>query len=237
MSAYNYNKYWSDKKNSGARYQSEEFYYRYAQEELFHLDGGKSLLNFGCGAGEILTYLAEKYNDIIAVDFSESMLEAARKRSDEKACKDKIRFIQASDKTIWEKVTNNIDRLLASGVTQYLTIEQIDNFLDNAKDIITKEGKIILFDIIDPRIHYLVSLGLFKNKKINNIKIIQKMMKLKINGLYRKFKKLPPLSLGMGYAYLPNEIEKIAFKYNLKFEYCWSMYYEYRFHVILTKES
>ena len=51
-----------------------------AREKLFHLDGGRTLLDFGCGAAELLTYYAPEYEQLVGVDFSESMLKEANKR-------------------------------------------------------------------------------------------------------------------------------------------------------------
>ena len=72
--------FFADKRSGGHRSSAEEFIAMEAREKLFHLDGGKTLLDFGCGAGELLVYYASEYEKTIGVDFSPSMLEEASKR-------------------------------------------------------------------------------------------------------------------------------------------------------------
>ena len=46
-------------KSIGHRCSSEGFLAMEAREKLYHLDGGSTLLDFGCGAAELLTYYAQ----------------------------------------------------------------------------------------------------------------------------------------------------------------------------------
>ncbi|MGA9189793.1 MAG: class I SAM-dependent methyltransferase, partial [Methanosarcina sp.] len=57
-SKFSWSEYFSDKKDGGHRHSTEEFLSKEAKEKLLHLDGGTSLLDFGCGAGELLIYYA-----------------------------------------------------------------------------------------------------------------------------------------------------------------------------------
>ncbi len=79
-SRFSWSEYFSDKKNGGHRYSTEEFLFKEAKEKLLHLDGGISILDFGCGAGELLIYYAPNYELVVGVDFSSSMLDEARKK-------------------------------------------------------------------------------------------------------------------------------------------------------------
>ncbi|WP_341537205.1 class I SAM-dependent methyltransferase [Methanosarcina barkeri] len=92
-----------------------------AKEKLFHLDGGKTLLDFGCGAGELLVYYAPEYEQLVGVDFSESMLDEASKKIKERKY-DNISLIQADDKTVWDKLECSFDRITAAGVIQFFYI-------------------------------------------------------------------------------------------------------------------
>lgn len=101
---------------------AEEFIFKEAKEKLFHLDRGKTLLDFGCGAGKLLVHYAPGYDRMIEVDFSASMLDEASKRIGERKCGN-ISLIQTDDKAVWDKLDSFFDRITAAGVIQYLTLE------------------------------------------------------------------------------------------------------------------
>ena len=47
----------SNKRSGGHRYSTEKFLAMEAREKLFHLDGGKTLLDFGCGEESSLSIM------------------------------------------------------------------------------------------------------------------------------------------------------------------------------------
>ena len=79
--------FFSDKRSGGHRSSAEEFLAMEAKEKLFHLDGGKTLLDFGCGAGELLVYYAPEYEKLVGVDFSHPCLKKQAKGSGKKNVK------------------------------------------------------------------------------------------------------------------------------------------------------
>jgi cyclopropane fatty-acyl-phospholipid synthase-like methyltransferase len=141
-SKYSWAEYFSNKKDGGHRYSTEEFLSKEAKEKLLHLDGGNSILDFGCGAGELLIYFAPNYEKVVGVDFSSSMLDEAKRKVAEKGYEN-VRLIKADDKTVWDEVNTSFDRITATEVIQYLTFEQIDIFIENAYKHLNKNGKII----------------------------------------------------------------------------------------------
>ena len=231
-SKFSWAEYFSDKKTGGHRYSTEEFLFKEAKEKLFHLNGGKSLLDFGCGAGELLIYYVPNYERVVGADFSNSMLFEAEKKMWQQNHKN-VDLILADDETIWDKLNLSFDRITATEVIQYMTPEQIDAFIQHASDYLNEEGKIVLFDIIDPRLYSLWKVGWFSQN-------------------FRFWKTLPRVGMGcfkqisailknrpgdiIGDAHSPYLIEKIANKHGFKMEYVKSMYYEYRYHTILSKD-
>ncbi len=197
------------------------------------MDGAKTLLDFGCGAGELLTYYAPEYEQLVGVDFSASMLDEASKRIRERKCGN-ISLIQADDKTVWDKLESSFDRITAAGVIQYLTLQEIDNFIFNASSYLNKGGKIVLFDILDPRLHSLWKIGLF-SQDANLLKILRKI------GF--EFKVILSASLNnrprdiVGFSHNPDAIRKIADKYGFETTFVQSMYYEYKYHAIISRTS
>jgi cyclopropane fatty-acyl-phospholipid synthase-like methyltransferase len=113
---------------------------------------------------------------------------------------------------------------------QYLDKKEIEDFISNSLHHLTDDGKICLFDIVDSRTFTLWKAGLFNNHSFN----FTVMLKLLINqakGIIKKLRGKPFYELG--YLYPPSFFVNLAQKYNLKISCCNSMYYEYRYHIIL----
>ncbi|WP_332881640.1 hypothetical protein [Methanosarcina horonobensis] len=72
-------------------------------------------------------------------------------------------LILADDKTIWDELNLKFDRITATEVVQYFTPEQLEDFIHNASEYLNKDGKIVLFDIIDPKLYYLWKIGWFSH--------------------------------------------------------------------------
>jgi ubiquinone/menaquinone biosynthesis C-methylase UbiE len=70
-----------DKMGSPVHAHSTDVWYdRYAQEILGFLSGSKSVVDAGCGSGEILLRIAPLFMKVWALDYSKSMLEKAREK-------------------------------------------------------------------------------------------------------------------------------------------------------------
>jgi cyclopropane-fatty-acyl-phospholipid synthase len=223
--------FFAGRRDGGHRSSAEEFISLEAKEKLFHLEGGKTLLDFGCGAGELLVYYAPEYEKMVGVDFSASMLDEASKRIREKEYGN-ISLIQADDKTVWNKLECSFDRITAAGVVQYLTLQEIDSFIFNASNYLNKGGKIVFFDILDPRLYPLWKIGLF-SQDADLWKILRKI------GF--EFKVMLSASLNnrpgdiLGFAHNPDTIRKVAEKYDFETNFVKSMYYEYKYHAIISR--
>ncbi len=230
---FSWEEYFSDKKRGGHRYSTEEFLVKEAKEKLFHLDGGKTLLDFGCGAGELLIYYIPDYEKVVGADFSSSMLTEAEKKIRSKGYTN-AELILADDNSVWDKLSFSFDRITATAVVQYLTFEQMDSFVYNASEYLNSEGKIIFFDIIDPKLYSLWKFGWFSQ----NFRLWKILPKVGLN-FFRQVSNILKNHPGdiIGSAHSPYMFEKIAKKYGFEMEYVKSMYYEYRYHAILSKIS
>ncbi|AKB77150.1 hypothetical protein MSHOH_0667 [Methanosarcina horonobensis HB-1 = JCM 15518] len=222
--------FFADKRSGGHRSSAEEFILKEAKEKLFHLDGGERLLDFGCGAGELLVYYAPEYERLVGADFSASMLEEAGKRIIEKK-HENITLILADDKTVWEKLDSSFDRITAAGVIQYLTDEEVDNFIANASKHLNKGGKIILFDLLNPRLYPLWKIGLF-SRDFGCWNLFRKIG-FEVFTIISAILKNRPKDI-LGYTHKPCTIENIANKHGFGMEYVQSMYYEYKYHAIIS---
>ena len=223
--------FFADKRSGGHRSSAEEFLSMEAREKLFHLNGGKTILDFGCGAGELLVYYAPEYEKTIGVDFSPSMLEEAGKRIRERNCENTT-LILADDKTLWDRLNSPLDRITAAGVFQYLTYQEIDDFIFNASTYLNKDGKIVLFDMLDPRLYPLWKIGFFSQDNSCK-KIISKAICGVRNTISSSLKRRPRDILG--YSHYPGKIKKIANKNGFEMICVQSMYYEYKYHAIIFR--
>ena len=226
--------YWADKNNPQHRYESEEFYCKLANEHLYHMGGGRRLLDFGCGSASLLVYYSRSYQYLVGADFSENMIKAARDRVELKKIKN-IELVHADDKQIWNHLKEKFDGISCSGVIQYLDLPQIEYLIQQGKQWINEGGKICFFDVIDPRIYHLWMSGVLKGQKSNIFNMIFKLSKLMARNKLRKWKGLPVDHTGVGYH--PNTLKSIAGAHGLEMEYVCSMYYEYRYHCIFTPRS
>jgi len=223
--------FFKDKKHGGHRYSSEDFLAMEAREKLFHLDGGLTLLDFGCGAAELLTYYAPEYKQLVGVDFSESMLEEASKRIKKKKLEN-IDLILADHETLWENLDHSFDRITAAGVIQFLTFQEIDKFIFEASKHLNKGGKIVFFDIMDSRLYPLWKIGLF-SQNVDGFKILCKTC-FEFRTIISAILKNRPRDI-LGYSHNPNKIKKIANKNGFEMICVQSMYYEYKYHAIIFR--
>lgn len=231
MSDFTWQGYWSGRTDGGHRQQSEEFLQQEAREKLYHLDGGESILDFGCGSADLLAHYASAYSRLVGADFSPSMLAGAARRLARFHCSDRVTLVEADDRSVWEKVPGTFDRITAGQVIQYLTPVKIEAFLDSAAGRLNEGGRIVLFDIIDPRIFFLFELGLFGGGDTRTAAAIARLPILLLRRLVRRLRGLPAAE--MGYLYRPEEIAPLAALCGLEMEVVWSMHYEYRYHAIL----
>jgi cyclopropane-fatty-acyl-phospholipid synthase len=228
-----WSQYWSKKERPGHRQDTEAFYERLAREQSFHLYGGHSLLDFGCGSADVLLYHARTFPRVVGVDFSDKMLAKGRKRLNCHGM-DHVDLLHADDKTVWNLLHEKFDRITASGVIQYFDIDQIGAFLKGATDHLNAGGKIIFFDIVDPWIFPLFEIGLVGPEKKNLRRALKNLLRINIAKLSRKLKGLPATE--MGTTHDPKRIMKMAQRLGLTPEYVSSMHYEYRYHLIFTYE-
>lgn len=234
-------KYWKTRTCGEHRSQAEHFLAKEAKEKLFHLNGGKSLLDFGCGSADLLAYYSQKYELSVGVDFSEQMLERAKMRLAKFKTGQDVLLINSDDSQVWDVLASHLnsqcrfDRITAGQVIQYLDHRQIESFVCKAVKHLSADGLVCLFDIVDSRTYELWNAKLFKNENFNLI-VLFYLVWGRLNAISNKFRsKIPEFNIG--YRYSPLFFESLANKHGLKLHVVNSMYYEYRYHVIISCQS
>ena len=167
-------------------------------------------------------YYAAAFARVVGADFSPRMLAEAARRVADRALA--IELVEADDATVWERVTGTFDRITAGQVVQYLEPVQLERFLDRARGRLASGGRVILFDVIDPRIYALSELGLFER---------QPALARARRFLEVAFARMRRSPHEIGHRYAGYELARIAERAGFRCETVWSMYYEYRYHAVL----
>lgn len=231
--------YWDKQSNGQHRSQEEAFLKSESEEKLLHLAKGENLLDFGCGSADLLAYYAQFFTLSVGADNSKLMLEKAKSRLSAFNILHNVRLINSDTYQIWNDIAKELGNgfkfncITTGQVIQYLSKKEIEDFIYNAVHHLTDNGKICLFDIVDARTFELWRAGLFNSNSFN-YKVVIKLIIGKVKGFINKFRGKPFHELG--YVYPPSFFINLAQKYNLKTAYFNSVYYEYRYHIIIYKK-
>ena len=229
--------FWANEKQPHHAHKSPEWYDRYAKEILFYLDDAKTIVDTGCGSGEILVRIAKDFEKIIGIDYSPSMILEAKLKIQQKNLNN-IDVYNADMLDIATIVTSPVDCIYNFSVIQYLNPQQLGTFIEKSKQLLTTKGKIVLMHIADPRYFDLYTSDFFKNTLPTSLpKLFIKHLRFKLYLLKQKLKNPGYKYDGdIGYWYSHQQIQDIASARGLSVEYTYSMYppYGYRYNAILT---
>lgn len=128
---------------------------------------GKTLIDIGCGGGDICIAMAEKGFTVIGVDMSESMLEIANKRREGLPIEiaQKIKFIKSDFEDIQKIIKkNSADVIVAFGLIGYLPND--DDFFRTSSYLLKDSGKLIVS--FRNRLFNMESISNYTVKEINN---------------------------------------------------------------------
>lgn len=233
-----FKKYYTDVSNGIHRYATEAFYEKEASEKLFHIGSPTTALDFGCGSADLTVYFARTIPNIVGADFSENMLGHARKRA-ERFGVSNIDFVCADEIGIWNHLGDRtFDAIVSSGVIQYLSPVRFEQFTRASLKHLAPGGIIAHFDIPDPRIYALVRLGLFGPEpwRLRDVPIalvrFGKFVARKAVDAVRGH----PSDI-MGYQHHPTILRRIGERCGLEVEVVRSVYYEYRYHILMRIPS
>jgi 2-polyprenyl-3-methyl-5-hydroxy-6-metoxy-1,4-benzoquinol methylase len=99
------------------------------------------ILDVGCGTGELTKKLVPYSNEIIGIDISENMVNEALKRNNDK----KINYIKVSVEEYLEKTDKQFDIIISIAALHHMNEEKV---LEMMKNKLTKNGKIIILDLV-----------------------------------------------------------------------------------------
>ncbi|MGV8108372.1 class I SAM-dependent methyltransferase [Methanospirillum sp.] len=231
MRKINYKEYWATKSSPGNRRDDNEFCQKKINEVLLHIKRGGIILDYGCGNCNQTKFLSPHFDRIIASDLSECMLVEAKKEVEFSGIKNII-HLQADEDTVWEKIKQKVNGIISTGVIQYFQSQQLEKFIEKCVSNTTDDGFIVFFDVINP-----LKFLFFRYNLVNNRGSLINFVRCIIHATYLYFlEHNPEKNLGeIGYGYYPEYFIKICMKNNLNIEVVSSIYYEYRYHVIIKK--
>lgn len=103
---------------------------------------GKSFLDVGCGSGVFLYEALLQGRTVIGIDYSEQMLQQAQKNLS-KFSKNKYKLLVGNAVKL-PVISNSIDILLASGLTDYLKLEEVEVFMKEVKRVVKRGSHVII---------------------------------------------------------------------------------------------
>jgi ubiquinone/menaquinone biosynthesis C-methylase UbiE len=222
--------FWGDRTHASHRHSSEEWFERYALEILAMLPLGGALLDVGCGACELTTYLAPHFDHVVAIDFSGGMLNAARRRITANGLRN-VTLIQAEAASL-PLIARRFDAILAFSVLQYMDEVSLGRHMDECARVLLPHGVVCWGQVPNARLKWPFRLGLLSGRSIGPVQLVRRAWELWRQGRDAG-RRRKPLADGIGRWIAPTEIESLAEKAGMVAEFRNNWYYEYRFHALL----
>jgi len=101
----------------------------------------KSVADLGCGTGPLLPYLAERFGQVIAVDFAPAMLEQARERVGQSAA-DRVVFLERAIHDL-DDFAGQVDIAVATNSLVMPDVRVIDRSLKAIRACLKPEGQFL----------------------------------------------------------------------------------------------
>jgi cyclopropane-fatty-acyl-phospholipid synthase len=231
--------YWQTKSSSLNREAGDAYYLRKASEHLRLLEQtplAEGLVDFGCGAGELLSKLSAQLTcRIVAIDYSQALLDIARRAIApgrvELELSSALDYAPRSREAVW---------MSCGAVNQYSDEAQMTAFMQCfANNSVARE--LLFFDCIDPARYVLFASGLSGSY----LRDRSSTSRLAVLRTYRKLKALVDMlagarsqcwSLGeMGFGYDTRYWHALERRCGFRIEIVSSLYFEYRYHVLIKK--
>jgi glycine/sarcosine N-methyltransferase len=139
-----------------------------------------SVLDAGCGTGELARFIGEKVSIVLGIDNDENMIAHAREKS---KSNDRVRFASGNLETISDVAGHTkFDYIFCMGNTlvHLLSEESVVGFFRNVKGMLAEHGKFV-FQILNYK--KLVSLSVKELPAIDNeILVFKRMYKIESRG-------------------------------------------------------
>lgn len=170
------------------------------------------LLDFGCGSGYLFNILSEHMLErYTGFDVNKEAIVNAKANINSKIAS--FNFIK-TDKQLNLGPPKSQDIVIAIGVLQYLTDEEVIIFINEAKRVLKKRGTLLISTVTDHYIYRILSIyRLFlPNRFLNKIKLINKIRKAGFKVTYQKeFGLIIGPLISHNLTLLPDTLDKLIF--------------------------
>jgi 2-polyprenyl-3-methyl-5-hydroxy-6-metoxy-1,4-benzoquinol methylase len=113
---------------------------------LFHLPArGDRALDLGCGSGVHTDLLAQRYDEVLAVDLSEPMLELARRSRPHP----NVRYEQRDLRDLRAGTEGRFDLVFSAYTLHHLA--EVETALHRIRSLVRPGGRVLLVDLVDDR--------------------------------------------------------------------------------------
>jgi ubiquinone/menaquinone biosynthesis C-methylase UbiE len=102
---------------------------------------GRDVLELGCGTGKNTVFLAESARVVVAMDFSDGMLAAARRR----VRSPKVRFVQHDVRESWPLADGSVDVVVGNLVLEH--VRDLTPIYGEAARILRPDGQLFLCEL------------------------------------------------------------------------------------------
>ncbi len=124
----------------------------------------KNILDVGCGSGDLVLSLAEAGKSAVGLDFSDEMIVEAKKKTNSKLSS--LVHFECGSFFDYKNAKTKFDLVSANGFIEYISLEQLDEFILKSKDLLDKNGNLVFGS--RNRLFNLFSLNAFTEVEIKN---------------------------------------------------------------------
>lgn len=241
MPEINFKEYWQDRDSSMNREDNTGYYNAKAAEHLAIISQskvGNSVVDFGCGAGELLGPFSQGFQGkITGIDFSSSLIDIARKRPDLAEANlvesEALKFASGTEAPLW---------MTCGAFNQYSNAEKLTEFIEAFVGNKFAQ-KLYLFDTIDPVRVVLLRDDIIESwkpqrRELGRLRSFVKRWRGLLKAYRCRTSNQSVVQLGdLGYGVFVGYWFKQASLHPIDVKILASAQFEYRYHAVLTKDG
>jgi ubiquinone/menaquinone biosynthesis C-methylase UbiE len=239
MRSSDFKDFWDKKQDPSHAHSSSAWFDRYAEEIMSYIAGAKSVVDAGCGSGELLERIGKHCSNVIGIDYSQSMLDMARKRLSESGLNNVELFcdsVTAIDKYCQKKV----DAVYSNGVVQYLSSDELEEFMKGCRTVLNPGGRVALLSVPNINCRTLFLLGFYKHEEpIAFSRFLKGLPGLWWKTFSYRLRHGRRFDDGIGNWFSIQQVKQMAERhsFNVAIYGTSIVRYNYRFHAILTMQE
>lgn len=225
--------YWNQQSDGRHRQADEAHFEKYANELLFVFPKRGVLLDVGCGSADLLAYMAPHFHHCFGIEPSDSMRDAAQQRIERFGLKN-VTLLRGSA-TEFPAEVKSADLVMSNGVIQYLTHGEIEHFLRLAKRVLTPQGMVGIGSVPWSNLKHLYRTGGLRGEPSAPWRTLLRYARYWTSpARLKQLREGNILHDGIGHWFSYDEMKELAGREGFNCEILNCLYYEYRFHAVLT---